>query len=72
MIKEITMYSVCCDNCGKDSNEGAEYSCWNDSGYAWQCAEEDGWEEDFDQHYCPDCFSWSDDDELILKPENKE
>lgn len=24
------MYTVICDNCGKDSNEGSEYSAWSD------------------------------------------
>jgi len=27
MIKEVTMYTVICDGCGKDVNEGQEYSC---------------------------------------------
>lgn len=31
MIKELKMYTVVCDNCGKDSNDGTDYSCWSDA-----------------------------------------
>jgi hypothetical protein len=67
MIQEVKMYTVVCDNCGKDANEGAEYSCWNDKQYAQDSAMEDDWLTEEDKHYCPDCFSYGDEDELIIK-----
>jgi hypothetical protein len=29
MIKEVKMFTMVCDSCGKDVNEDTEYSCWN-------------------------------------------
>jgi hypothetical protein len=66
MIKELIMYTVVCDNCGADANEDAEYSCWSDRGYAEESATESDWEKDGDKHYCPECFSWDDDDNLVI------
>jgi hypothetical protein len=34
MVKEVTMYTVICDNCGKDSNGGSEISGWDNKDYA--------------------------------------
>lgn len=67
MIKEVTMYTVICDNCGHDVNKDAEYSAWNDRDYAVECALESDWIEKDDKHYCPECFSYDDDDNLILR-----
>jgi hypothetical protein len=69
MIKEVKMYTIICDNCGKDLCDGTEYSCWNDEDYVKDSARESDWHitED-DKHYCDDCYSWGDEDELILKP----
>lgn len=66
MIKEVKMYTVVCDNCGKDVNEGAEYSCWNDKRYAQDIAMEADWLSEGDKHYCQDCFSYDDEDNLII------
>lgn len=68
MIKELKMYTVICDNCGKDCNEGEEYSCWNDIGYAEEVAMNADWIEEDDKHYCHDCYSYDDNDNLIIKP----
>ena len=67
MIKELTMYTVVCDSCGKDVNEDAEYSCWNDKGYAEDIAMDSDWVTDGDKHYCPDCYHYNEDDDLIIK-----
>lgn len=71
MIKTVEMYTVICDGCGKDVNKGEEYSCWNDEGYARETAIEADWHEDDDKHYCPDCYSYDDDGEVILKNRSK-
>lgn len=72
MIKTVTMYTIICDNCGRDSAEGSEYSCWNEEDFAWDTANEDGWEEHEGKHYCPDCFDCDEEDNLIIKPSTKE
>lgn len=60
------MFTVVCDNCGKDVNEGEEYSCWNDIMFAEDIAMEVGWIKEDDRHYCPDCFTY-DDNNLVIK-----
>jgi hypothetical protein len=67
MIKEVTMYTVICDNCGVDSNENAEYACWDDKSYAEKSAMEDTWIKENHKHYCKDCWEYNDDDEIVIK-----
>jgi len=44
------------------------YSCWGDFNDAWENASEVNWiSEDRDIHYCPDCYSYDDNDNLIVK-----
>ena len=71
MIKEITMFTVICDNCGADSNDGNEYSCYGDSGYAHECAMDSNWISEGDKDYCPDCFTYDDDDNLVINEDRK-
>lgn len=60
------MFTVVCDNCGADSNEGEEYSAWNVKSFAEDCAIEGGWLKEGDRHYCGNCFSYGDNDELKI------
>jgi hypothetical protein len=44
------------------------YSCWGTENDAWENASESDWiEADFDVHYCPGCYSYDDNDNLIVK-----
>lgn len=67
MLKEVKMYTVLCDNCGKDVNKDAEYSAWNEKTFAEDIAMEADWIKENDNHYCPDCFTYDDDDNLLIK-----
>lgn len=67
MLKEVKMYTIVCDGCGKDVNENTDYSCWNDENANEDIREEAGWEKVDDKHYCTKCFDYDDNDELILK-----
>lgn len=68
MIKNLTIYTVICDNCGKDSTDECLYSGWSDADYAIEQAEDAGFETiGHEKHYCPDCFYYDDNDELIIK-----
>lgn len=67
MIKELKMYTVVCDNCGKDSNDGTDYSCWSDAEQAELMAEYSDWLIEDGKHYCKDCFSYDEENNLILK-----
>jgi hypothetical protein len=66
MIKEVTMYTVICDNCGKDVMEDQEYAGWNDKDFAELEATESDWIKEKDNHYCNDCYFYDDEDELRL------
>lgn len=67
MIKTVIMYTILCNNCGQDACEGEEYSCWSEPDYVSDGAEESGWHVDDDKHYCPDCWSWDDEGNLVIK-----
>ena len=71
MILKVEMFTVRCDNCGKLSGDDAEYSCWNDESTALDMASESDWIIEDDKHYCPDCYSYNDEDELTLKTISK-
>jgi len=66
MVKEVKMYTIICDNCGKDVNEGGEYSCFNDKEYVNDIAMESDWIKEDDKHYCTDCFTYDDDDNIVI------
>lgn len=60
------MYTVVCDSCGKDANEGGEYSCWNDKQQAVYSAKESGFIEHDGKHLCEDCWRYDDNDEMQI------
>ncbi|MEO5991162.1 MAG: hypothetical protein ABIP68_05960 [Ferruginibacter sp.] len=62
MIKQATIYTVVCDNCGKDANEEANYPVCKSTLYVKDINMKDGWLNDYDKHYCPDCFVVKGDD----------
>jgi hypothetical protein len=70
-VKKVEMYTVVCDNCGVSADEGTEYSCWNDENYAKDVAMESGFIKEDNNHYCPKCYSYGDDDELIIDESRK-
>ena len=59
MIKEVTYYDIICDRCGKSLIDESE-TCYPDKDSAEMFAEESGWQEIGDKHYCPDCYELSD------------
>jgi hypothetical protein len=71
MIQEVTMFTIICDGCGKDVCDGTEYSAWYDTSYVVDSAIEENWHVEDGKHYCPDCFEYDDDDNLIIKGGNK-
>lgn len=69
MIKEKVYYTVVCDRCGVDVNEGEEVGAWDNDEFAWECAQENGWIEIGGGHYCEDCVEWDHSGEkLTVKP----
>lgn len=66
MYIEEMMYCVRCDNCKTEYGGDEEYKYWNDKSFASDVAEESGWCIDNDNHYCPSCWSYNDDDEIEI------
>ncbi len=52
-VKEVTYYTVICDECGVSAFEGQEFTAWSDAdGAIWAVAESLEWSEDNGQHRC--------------------
>lgn len=67
-IQTKEMYTVICDNCGKDVGQGAEYSCWSDAEFAEEQAMEGEWIEKDNLHFCPQCYELDEEtDEYVIK-----
>lgn len=66
MIKTIEMYTVICDNCGVSVFDGCDYDGFSDENYVEQTAEESNWVNDDEKHYCPSCYTYDDDDNLVV------
>lgn len=75
MLKEVPMYTVSCDCCGKlfeDSHSGIV--AWNDPASVVFQSEEAGWLWENDEylkgHYCPDCHEVDDNDNVKIGPKS--
>lgn len=72
MVKEVKMYTVICDNCGKDSNSGSEYSCWSEESHAKDVAMDSDWINHERKDLCPDCWHYDDEDNIIIHKVEKD
>jgi hypothetical protein len=59
-VKELTYYTVVCDQCGKDGNANGEITAWSDREGAVLTANDwdDWYDAGGDKHYCGDCWEW--------------
>lgn len=65
MIKEVKMYQVVCDRCGRFLEDAA---VWDYKNRAIAYAINSRWTEIGDKHYCPDCYEFDDElDEYVPK-----
>ena len=72
MIYGITVYAAKCDNCGKELLEDEEYCGYNSKDFLIDLMGDSNWHSEDDKHYCPDCYSFDDNDNLILlKPKTQ-
>lgn len=65
MIQEVTMYIAVCDACGKACDD--EYAGWTDAFTAKEEAEYADWKEIDRKLYCPECYEWNDEGELVVR-----
>lgn len=69
MIKEVKMFTIVCNICGRDANEGDEFAAWTEIDPTYDNAENSGWymeKHDEDIHYCMNCHSFDEDDNLVV------
>lgn len=71
MIREVTMYQVVCDRCGKICDEIGGIKEWANREYAQIAAFESGWLLINHETYCPDCVEY-DEQTHEYKPKAKE
>jgi hypothetical protein len=65
-FQRFTYYKCVCDRCGLNSTENSDYSAWSDEEGAWLDAEGSDWAEIDGNHYCPDCWEYDEDGEVII------
>ena len=68
---EEKLVTIQCDNCKQTyQDEDSGYAFWLDPSDAWESANNDGWDSDFEnkntKHYCPRCHHYNDEDDLII------
>lgn len=73
MIYPITMYAAKCDGCGREANLMGEYAAFSDKHTVRDDLDASGYhiEDANNKHYCPDCWTYDDNDNVIFKQQNK-
>jgi hypothetical protein len=66
-IEKLQMYTCVCDCCGVSADEDTDYSCWNDESVARDVAMNADWLVEKGMDYCPKCYYYDDEDNLVLK-----
>lgn len=67
-IEKVEMFMATCDNCGshwEDDNSGI--CAMTDELSIKEQINNESWHTDGDKHYCSECWSYDDNDEIILK-----
>lgn len=70
MIYEVKMFSAKCDNCDKEYMEAHNgWSAMSDESGLVELMSNDDWHvhDDGNKHYCSDCYTIDDEDNLIIK-----
>ena len=72
MIYKVEMFAAKCDNCKCEVFENSDFSCYsNPEQVRDEISNADWHETDYkkpleSKHYCPDCFEFDDNDELVI------
>lgn len=55
-VRAVEMFTVDCDGCGRNADEGSDYAAWGDRESAVAMAKDGAQFEEFDGRlYCPEC-----------------
>lgn len=65
-----TFYNIRCDACGMELCEEWYHDAGNDE-FASILSESGWFTADGDRHYCPDCWNYDDDDNIVTKDGRK-
>jgi hypothetical protein len=71
VIRAVTYYTVDCDGCGKNADEGGDYTAWGAEEDAWESADDAGYSLVSGKHYCEDCSHYCQDDEIAPGPRSE-
>lgn len=74
MKQEAKTTIIICDGCGETFENGDGFVCYindPDGGLIWSDAGLSDWIELGGKHYCPDCWKYDDDDNIITKDGRK-
>lgn len=74
MKVKVETYKLVCDSCGETFEDGNGFTCYTDDpdgSLIWGDASASDWLKVGDKHYCPDCWNWNDDDNIITKDGKK-
>ena len=69
MTYETIMYGIKCNRCQEiyEDSEGVNFAV-DRHGDLEECAQEDGWYVNGEKHYCPNCHTINENDEVVTKP----
>ena len=74
MKVETKGYKIICDSCGKQFETIEGFSCYCDDpkgDLIEEASDSADWMEFNGRHYCPDCYSYDDDDNIVTKDGRK-
>lgn len=73
MIYPVTMYAGKCDTCGaKIKLGGGDYTAYGEEWHIEEDMKNSDWLIKEGKHYCDDCWSYDDEDNIVIKPKNKQ
>lgn len=67
MIYQVTMYGAKCDGCGEEIRFMGEYSAISERECVEDMLRESDYQFDGNKHYCPDCWAYDDNDNIVFK-----
>lgn len=68
MIRKQEFFNIECDSCGSMLDDE---NWWDDKETTESLLHECGWKKLGDRHYCPDCWAYDDDDNIVTKDGRK-
>lgn len=74
MKVKVESMKIVCDCCGETFHDGNDFVCFfndPDGSLIESEATDSDWRKYGDKHFCPDCWSWDDNSNVIIKDGHK-